>query len=197
MDTGRTMSQQEAGLAQEQLDALAWDAPLALMRGDSYPNEEWMLEQRGRRVVAIGRTPRWPPDGDWALTSAAQGWSADIRRRRRRLGWHVEVTPLRGRAPVLEYRPATVRTGGTLQLPSGGRYELRCSARLGYDWTLATVGGDRLARISRRTSPPSGSAVARDRTGLTAAATDEPELGLLLAAACLAIVIHSQHSGGP
>lgn len=77
------MSQEEAGLAQEQLEELAWDAPLTLMRRDSYPEELWMLEQRGRRVAAITRTTRWPPDGDWSLTTAAQCWNADIRRRRR------------------------------------------------------------------------------------------------------------------
>jgi hypothetical protein len=190
------MSQQEAGLAQDQLKALAVDAPLSLVRGDSYPDERWMLEQRGRRVALITRTPRWPPDGDWSLVTAAQGWSADIRRRRRRLGWHLEVTPVGARAPVLEYRPGAVRTGGTLELAAGGRYQLRCLARLGYDWSLATAGGDRLARISRRTSPPSGSAAARDRTGLTPAAAGEPELSLLLAAACVAIVIHSQQGIG-
>jgi hypothetical protein len=178
-------------LAHQQLETLALDAPLTLMRGDRYPGEEWMLEQRGRRVAAITSTPRWPLDGNWSLTTAAQVWRADIRRRRGRLGWHIEFTPLGGRAPVLEYRPGTVRTGGTLRLASGGRYKLRCLARLGYDWSLATAGGDRLARITRRTSPPRGSAVARDRSGLTAAAAAEPYLDLLLAATCVAIVIQS------
>jgi hypothetical protein len=171
------VSPEEAGLAHEQLEELAWDAPLTLMRRDSYPEELWMLEQRDRRVAAITRTTRWPPDGDWSLTTTAQRWSADIRRRRRRLGWHVEVTRSGARAPVLEYRPGTVRNGGMLELATGGRYKLRCWARLGYDWSLATAGGDRLARISRRTRPPRGSAVARDRSGLTRAAAAEHDLG--------------------
>jgi hypothetical protein len=190
------MSHEKVGVSDEQLEDLAWDAPLTLMRRDSYPEELWMLEQRGRRVAAITRTTRWPPDGGWSLTTAAQHWNADIRRRRRRVGWHVEVTPSRARAPVLEYRPGTVRNGGTLELATGGRYKLRCFARLGYDWSLATTGGDRLARITRRISPPSGSAIARDRSGLTPAAADEPDLGLLLAAASVAIVINYQRRDG-
>jgi hypothetical protein len=56
--------------------------------------------------------------------------------------------------------------------------------------------GRTMSQQERRTRPPSGSAVARDRTGLTLAAAEEPELSLLLGAACVAIVIHSQEGIG-
>jgi hypothetical protein len=185
------MSLEVAGHGHGELEELAWDAPLALVRRETGPHELWVLEQRGRPVAAVRRT--W---SGWSAQTAGHRCSAAIRRRRRRLGWHIAVTLAGRRAPALDYRPHTVRTGGTLELADGGRYKLRCLARLGYDWSLATADGDRLARISRRIDTPSGSAVARDRSGLTPAAAHEADLGLLIVGACVAIVIHHQQPTG-
>ena len=73
-----------------------------------------------------------------------------------------------------------------------------CAAyRGGDDWTLATHGRDDLARIARRIKPPSGSALAQNRTGLRPAAAHEPDLTLLLAAGCAAITAqYEQPTGG-
>jgi hypothetical protein len=187
------MSQEEAGVAHEEFEEVAWiwDGPLALRRRDIYPQELWILEQRTHRVAAITRTP-----SGWSLTTASQRWQAAIRRRRHRLGWHIEVTPPGTDAPVLDYQPATLRAGGTLELANGARYRLR-RVQAGDDWILARANRDDLARIARRIKPPSGSALAQDRTGLRPAAAHEPDLTLLLAAGCAAITAqYEQPTGG-
>jgi hypothetical protein len=187
------MSQQSMDLGREPLEDLAWiwEDRLELRVREAYPHDRWLLQQRGRPVAAIEQTTI-----GWALTSATQHWRATVRRRRGRLGWHLEVTPSGERAPLLHYRPSTFRAGGTLTFANAGRYKLR---RPGQDWALARASGDILARISLRTSPPSGFAVARDQTGLRPAAAREPNLALLIATACAAMVIHHQQprSAGP
>ena len=64
-------------------------------------------------------------------------------------------------------------------------------------WTLAAVGGAELARIRLSTSLRriSDKAVAR-RAGLTTSDPSEPKLLALVAAACLAMVIHHQQPRG-
>ena len=177
----------ESSVAREEFEDVArtGDAPLALRRRDTYPDEVWVLEQRTRRLAAIARTA-----SGWSLTTASHRWSAALRRRRHRIGWHIEVTASGAQAPVLEYRPATLRAGGTLELADGRSYKLRRMARASDEWTLSAAGRDRLARISRRINPPSGSALAHGPTGLSPAAADEPDLTLLLAAACAAMAAH-------
>jgi hypothetical protein len=187
------MAQEEAGVAQEEFEevALIWDGTLAMRRSDTYPPELWILKQRSHPVAAITRTR-----SGWSLATASQRWNATIRRRRHRLGWHIEVTPPGTPAPVLDYQPATLRSGGTLELPTGGRYKLR---RLvgGGDWILTTASRHELARIAWWIKPPSGSALAHDQTGLRPAAAHEPDLTLLLAAACAAIAAqYEQPAGG-
>jgi hypothetical protein len=183
------MSQEDVDPDREALEELAWiwDASLSLVLTEAYPRERWLLEQRGRPVAAIEETAK-----GWSLATATQRCSAGIRRRRRRLGWHMEVTPSGERSPALHYRPATVRTGGTLTLASGGRYKLRRLAGSVPEWTLANSDRDMLACISLRTDPPSGSEAARDQTRLAPAAARERHLSLLLAAAGVAMVIHYQ-----
>jgi len=187
------MSQEEAEVAQEEFEEVAWiwDGSLALSRRATYPPELWILKQRTRRVAAIARTR-----SGWSLTTASQRWHATIRRRRHRLGWHIEVTPPGTSAPVLHYQPATMRSGGTLELATGGRYRLR---RLpwGGDWILARADREDLARIAWRIKPPSGSALAHDQTGLRPAAAHETDLTLLLASVCAAMAAqYEQPAGG-
>jgi hypothetical protein len=113
------MSQENVELGQDGLEELAWiwDAPLALRRREAYPQDRWLLEQRGRPVAGIEQTGT-----GWSLTMPTQRCSAAIRRRRRRLGWHLEVTLSGERSPLLEYQPGPLRAGGTLTLATGGRY---------------------------------------------------------------------------
>jgi len=184
------MSQENVEHEPEALEELVWiwGASLVLMRREAYPHERWLLLQGGSPVAAIEET-----DTGWSLTTTSQRCSAAIRRRRRRVGWHVEVLPSGERTPLVEYHPATLRAGGTLTVASGGRYKLRRPAGSGSeDWTLASPDGDRLARFSLRTKPPSGSALARDRTGLTPAAASEPDLKLLIVSACVALILHKR-----
>ena len=171
--------------------ALIWEDPLELRLREAYPRERWLLHQRGRTVAAVEQTRT-----GWSLASAAQHCNAAVRGRRRRLGWHLEVTPAGERAPLAQYRPSTFGAGGTITLASGGSYKFRGPAWLDSDWTLADPGGDELARISLRMSPPSGSAVARDKTGLKPAAAREPNVALLVTTACAAMAIHHQQPTG-
>lgn len=180
------MSQHQVGLAHEQLEELAWtrDGPLTLRRREVYPQERWVLEQRGRPLAVIERA-----ETGWSLTMATQRCSVAIRRPPRRLGWQLEVTSSGETSPRLTYRPTTFRAGGTFQLATGRRYQLRHSA---YDWTLAGRREGVLARISGRVKPPTGSELAHDQTGLTPAAASEPELDLLIGAVCVAIAAHHE-----
>jgi hypothetical protein len=183
------MSQEKVEREQETVEELAWiwDASLVLMLHDAYPHELWLLLQRGRPVAAIEETA-----SGWTLTTPTQRCSAAIRRRRRRLGWHLEVTPSGEQSPLLYYQPATVRPGGTLTLASGGRYKLRRLAFSAHEWTVEGDDGDELACISLRTKPPTGSELARNQTALRPAAARERHINLLISAACVAMVVHYQ-----
>jgi hypothetical protein len=137
------------------------------------------------------------PFDRWSLDTPDGRWRAAARRRRRRLGWHLEITRTGEREPTVYYYPYTLLTGGKLTLAGGARYKLRHQPVLKEGWTLAAVGGAELAHIRLSTSLRriSGKALAR-RAGLTTSAPSEPKLLALLAAACLAIVIHHQQPRG-
>jgi hypothetical protein len=171
---------------QETVEELAWiwDASLVMMRREAYPHERWLLLQRGRPVAAIEETAT-----GWTLTTPTEQCSAAIRRRRRRLGWHLEVKSSGVESPLVEYQPATFRAGGTLTIASGGRYKLRRLAGAAHAWIVDGDDGE-VACVSLRTKPRSGSEVALNRTGLAPGAARERHLSVLMAAACVAMVIH-------
>ena len=116
----------------EPLEELAWayDAPLVLTQPDPYPHEHWLLTQAGRSVLAIH-----PTTGGWSLDTPAACWRAAVRRRRRRLGWHLEFTRKGEREPELYYYPYTLLRGGKLVLAGGARYKLRYRDLLEEGWT--------------------------------------------------------------
>jgi hypothetical protein len=165
----------------------AWCEPLELTQRSPYSREHWLLRQARRPIVAIDQTgPRW------SLSTAAERWDAAVRRRRRHLGWHLEIAPAGELDPVLYYHPHTLRSGGSLGCAGDGRYRLRCSVLPRGGWVLAAPGGQ-LAHIKLCARPPGESARARAlQAGLVAGASAEPYLLLLLAVASVAIVIHYQ-----
>jgi hypothetical protein len=185
------MSQENVEGETEALDELVLlsHASLVVKRSEPYPNERWLLLQGGSPVAAIE-----PTGSGWALTTTTQRFSAAIQRRRRRLGWYLAVTLPDGRSSMLDYDPATLRAGGTLILADGRRCKLRHRSGWwsGDTWSLVSADGDELARVSLRTKPPTGSAHARDSSGLTPAAANEPDLELLLVAACVALIVHKR-----
>jgi hypothetical protein len=173
----------------ESLDELrwTWKAPLELTQASAYPLERWVLEQGRRPVVVVDRTT-----AGWSLSTAAERWTAAVRRRRGRLGWHLALTAAGEADPVLLYRPHTLLLGGALGGADDRRYKLR-GPLLRADWTLAAARGEQLARVLLWTKPPSYSERARAlRAGLAPAASQEPDLLLLLAAASVAILTHHQ-----
>jgi hypothetical protein len=165
----------------------AWEEPLELIQGGPHPRERWLLKQGRRPVVAIDRL-----GAGWALEAAAEGWTAAVRRRRRRLGWHLELASVGELDPVLYYCPHTLLAGGSLGGAGDGRYKLRAPF-LRADWTLEAVRGRELAHILLWAKLPNESARVRTlRAGLVPGASVEPNLLLLLAAASVAIIIHHQ-----
>ena len=183
----------QSATASEELQELdrTSDAPLELIWRSPGFGVQWLLVQARRPVAAIE-----PTRAAWSLSTASERWRAVVRRRPRRLGWCLEVTPLGEREPALHYYPRSLLLGGSLILRADtGRYKLRCPLVGPRQWTLARDRGGRLAKIKlwggRR--PPREAARARAvRPGLAAEAAGELQLPLLLAVASLAIVIHHQ-----
>lgn len=167
--------------------AWAWDAPLTLINQSLAPRERWRLEQAARPVAAVERTT-----AGWSLHTSAEHWEAAVRRRPRRLGWHLEFTPAEGGRPVLSHYPYTLRAGGRLVLAQGGRYTLGHRHLLGSEWELAAVSGGDLARITLWTGWPEAARIHGPRAGLRPGAEREPHLMLLVGAACVALAIHHQ-----
>jgi hypothetical protein len=131
-------------------------------------------------------------EGRAALRTASEEWRMDVRRRARRLGWHLDFIRADGGEPVLQYHPRGLRPGGDLVLPGGRRYRLRCDL-LGAKWRLAAVPGGAVGRIGFR-DEGSGPYL---RAQLASA--DEPLLVLVILAASVAILIHGEQpsaSGG-
>jgi hypothetical protein len=187
---GNPAGQPRLGSADEpwvELQELAWayDAPLVLKQRGSYPRERWVLEQAGRPVTAIEGTTT-----GWSLATPAERWSVVVRRRRWHLGWHLEFSRTDGREPQLYYYPHTLLPGGALAVAGGDRFKLRGPLVLGVHWTLDALRGAELARIRLSTSIMRASDRDALRAGLTTSARSEPMLVPLMAAACLAIVIH-------
>ena len=156
--------------------------------------EYWLLEQGREAVGAIERTTEGRTYRA-LLSGPAESWRVVVRRRPRRLGWHLEVAPVNGRDAAGWYFPATVMPGGRLVLPEGERYRLRWSP-LHWDWRLVAKPGGELAWLE---GPLWSKADAAFRIGLAAGAAGEPRLLLLLLAACAAMLLEAQlprSSGG-
>jgi hypothetical protein len=172
--------------------AWAWDASLALIPQRHFSRARWRLEQAGRPVVAIEQTT-----AGWSLYTAVERWVAAVRRRPRRLGWHLEFSPADAGRPVLFYYPRTVLAGGKLVLAQGDRYKLSRRLPLGSEWELAAVRGGDLARLTLWTSRPRAARVYGAHAGLRPRAAREPNLQLLLAAGCVALAIDHQQPRFP
>jgi hypothetical protein len=160
--------------------------------------EYWLLEQGSEAVGAIERTTEGRRHRA-LLSGPAQSWRVLVRRRRRRLGWHLEVAPVDGPDAAARYFPSTVMPGGRLVLPEGERYRLRWSL-LRWDWRLVAKPGGELAWLE---GPVGSKAYPAFRIGLATGAAGEPRLLLLLLAACAAMLLEGQQprvggpSGGP
>ena len=129
------------------------------------------------------------------LSGPAESWRVVVRRRRRRLGWHLEVAPVDGRDAAAWYFPATVMPGGRLVLPEGERYRLR-RPPLRRDYRLVAKPGGELARPEGALWPRADAAL---RIDLAGEAAGEPRLLFLLLAACAAMLLEAQQpqaSGG-
>jgi hypothetical protein len=163
--------------------AWAWDAPLDLVPNGDHAHG-WLLEQAERPVVAIDRR-----DADWSLSTAARGWEAGIRRRRHRLGWHLEVKQGADVEPVLCYYPRSLLSGGELVCTGGGCYKLNGPTLVRAEWILGSVDGAELARILPWSKQPTHSRRSNVAPGLSPGAVREPDLVLLLSAAALAILV--------
>jgi hypothetical protein len=150
------------------------------------PAARWWLEQAGNPVGMIERSA-----GGIALQTVSEKWRGAVRRRPRRLGWHLEFTRADGGGPALYYHPRTLRLGGDLVLPGGPRYTLRCPL-LSSNWRLAAESGGEIGRIAF--------AARHDlsmRVTLGEKAADEPLLLLVILAAGEAILIQGEQPSGP
>jgi hypothetical protein len=155
-------------------------------------SEQWLVEQQGRRLVAVDQVR-----GGWAVRLAGgERFDGVQRRRRRHLGWHMELTAAGEPEPVLGYYPYTVFAGGSLVCAGGERFTLRRPLVGRSDWTLSATGRKKLAHLqeeARRREPKTDPA----RPGLTAAARGERNIGSLLAASALAMALHLQTPTAP
>jgi hypothetical protein len=159
-------------------------APLELIARDG-DMERWSLVKAGLPVALIDRTR-----GGWLLSMAGDRWTATVRRRRRRVGFHVEVTRVGWQEPLLYYHPHTLLPGGTFVSANDNRFKLGCP-RLGrLVWTLTRGDREELARIRVwHKQPDEAKRIAAWRPGLTASAESEPDMRLLLAATSMAIAL--------
>lgn len=128
--------------------------------------------------------------GGTALQTVSEKWRVEVRRKARRLGWHLEFTRADGGGPALQYHPRTLRPGGDLVLPGRRRYTLRCPL-LRSDWRLAAVPGGEIGRIAFRTRRGF-----RMHVALGEKDADEPLLPLVILAASVAILIHREQPSG-
>jgi hypothetical protein len=175
----------------EELDA-GGTATLNLYRPWRSGGRSWLLAQAGRPVGMIERAA-----GGTSLRTPTEEWRAEVRRRPRRLGWHLEFTRADGGDPVLHYRPRGVLPGGRLVVTDKRRYRLR-SPLLRADWRLTAVPGGEIARIGFRQREPIRYLTMQLAFGENAA--DEPMLPVVIMAASLAILIHDEEPktvGGP
>jgi hypothetical protein len=179
-----TQAPERGALPQLQpLDA-SGTATLYLNRAWRFGGEIWLLTQAGKPVGMVERTA-----SRIALRTVSGHWRGGVRRRARRLGWHLEFTPADADGPTLKYHPRTLRPGGDFVLPDGPRYTLRCPLLRSY-WRLVAVPGGELGRIAFRPYRDSEMKIT-----LGGKRTDEPLLPLLILAASAAILVHWENQG--
>jgi hypothetical protein len=135
--------------------------------------EFWVLMQGGQPVGTLDRA-----EGSVALRTASEEWRGGVRRRSRRLGWHLYFKQV-GKPP-LEYHPSTLRPGGHFVGPGDDRYRLR-SSLLSTDWKLTGVQEGEICRFRFQRGDP------RHHVQL---ALVEPMLLVMVLAASEAILIH-------
>jgi hypothetical protein len=150
----------------------------------------WVLEQSGKPVGMIKRT-----GASAVIRTASEGWLVAVRRRGR-LGWQLKFTRTREPEATLRYLPRILLPGGSVVLPGGSSFKVRCPV-LRDDWRVIRGGGGEVARIGFRGGPaPAFKAHAPFRQS----ATEEPLLLVVLLASAVAIVIHDEQpksSGSP
>jgi hypothetical protein len=115
--------------------------------------ELWVLEQGWKPVGMIERAARRT-----ALRTSSEEWAVEVRRRPRRLGWHLEFTRMGAGQPALQYHPRGLLPGGHLTVSGERRYRLRSSmlrATGGWQpcWEARSAGSS-----SGNASPPGTSA---------------------------------------
>ncbi len=174
------MGSSEASAPQlQQLDA-GGAATLSLDWASRVPGELWLLTQGGKPVGLLERTAV-----DTGLRTASEEWRGGVRRRPRRLGWHLNFR--RGGEPGLVYHPNTLRSGGRFVVAGRDRYRLRYSLSGGY-WRLADVPGGEICRFSFQRSDP--------RHLRVQLAFVEPIMLVVVLAASEAILIHAEQPLG-
>jgi hypothetical protein len=146
--------------------------------------ELWLLEQAWKPVGMIERAARRT-----ALRTASEEWAVEVRRRPRRLGWHLEFTREGAGQPALQYHPRGLPAGGHLTVPGGRRYTLRRSLLRG-DWRLTAVPGGEIGRFEFRQREPIR--YLSMQLAFVDKAVDEPMLLVVLLAASAAILIHDE-----
>jgi hypothetical protein len=169
----------------EPLDA-GGTATLYLNRAWRFRGEIWLLTQAGKPVGTVERTA-----GRIALRTVSGDWRGGVRRRARRLGWHLYFTRAGGDGPALEYHPpSTLLGGGHFHVSGTRRYRLRCPI-LRADWKLAAVPRGEVSQIGAR---------AREAWRVQLACiddvVDEPVLLVVVLAACGAILTHDEQPSG-
>jgi hypothetical protein len=98
----------------QQLD-VGGTATLSLDWASRFRGERWLLAQAAKPVGLIERAV-----GGTALRTASEEWRGGVRRRARRLGWHLYFKQV-GK-PALEYHPSTLLSGGQFVVSDRDRY---------------------------------------------------------------------------
>ena len=162
--------------------------PLSMARLRPTLGLGWLLEQYEGPVATISRAAY-----GWSLETTAEQWYAAVRRRRRRLGWHLEFWRPDEPEASLYYQPRTVLAGGRLTLVDGGSYKL--SLVRGH-WRLVDGAGAEVCRIAFRDRHYRTKELGAHFT-FGEHAVDEPNLPVLVFAASVACIIHDIQARSP
>jgi hypothetical protein len=161
-------------------------ATLHLNRAWRSGGEIWLLTHAGKPVGMLKRAA-----GRTTLRTASEEWRGGVRRRRRRLGWHLYFARARGGETGLQYYPSTLLPGGDFVVSGSRRYRLR-HRLVGADWRLAARPGGEVGRIGAR-GPWRYLSV--ELTSVEYA-VDEPVLLIVILAAIEAILIDKERPSG-
>jgi hypothetical protein len=118
----------------------------------------------------------------------SEEWHAEVRRRARHLGWHLEFRLADEPRPALRYKPRTALPGGRLAGMDGHHYRLR-GPFLRADWSVEVRPTRQTGQIAFRTSGRVADYSKFVRFGDRA--DDEPLLLALMLAASVAILVHA------